>query len=190
MQPYNGKQLNNSVAWNHALNKGYLIWNYWCSNYLVEGRGSGEGVGGGTMNTIEPNIRSFGVHKRDTYWQHGYQLFDFLLPFLPPRRTPPWLRNGGRTAGRLLPRLPLPRLPLRGLPPGRPTGSGETRRGALSAIWGLVISSLNPKHRFLRFRYRLFHHRCRPLIRFYRSYHLQHSNSSHFKWKKKYNKPL
>ena len=58
---------------------------------------------------------------------------------------------------------------------------GETRRGALSAIWGLVISSLNPKHRFLRFRYRLFHHRCRLLVRFYRSYHLQHSNSSHFK---------
>ena len=58
---------------------------------------------------------------------------------------------------------------------------GETRRGALSAIWGLVISSLNPKHRFLRFRYRLFHHRCRPLIRFCRSYHLQHSNLSHFK---------
>ena len=58
---------------------------------------------------------------------------------------------------------------------------GETRRGALSAIWGLVISSLNPKHRFLRFRYRLFHHRCRLLVRFYRSYHVQHSNSSHFK---------
>ena len=62
---------------------------------------------------------------------------------------------------------------------------GETRRGALSAIWGLVISSLNPKHRFLRFRYRLFHHRCRLLVRFYRSYHLQHSNTNHFKWKKK-----
>ena len=43
---------------------------------------------------------------------------------------------------------------------------GETRRGALSAIWGLVISSLNPKHRFLHFRYRLFHHRCRLLVRF------------------------
>ena len=65
---------------------------------------------------------------------------------------------------------------------------GETRRGALSAIWGLVISSLNPKHRFLRFRYRLFHHRCRLLVRFYRSYHLQHSNTNHFKWKKKYNR--
>ena len=64
----------------------------------------------------------------NTYWPYGYQLFDFLLPFLPPRRTPPWLRNGGRTAGRLLlPRFPLPRLPLPGLPPERPPGSPPER---------------------------------------------------------------
>ena len=142
--------------------------------------GGGEGVGGRTTKTTEPNIKSIGVRKRNrsrlhqnvtpgklikprpilwevstlnkappllnwllyfegmllrsrwglnTNWPYGYQLFDFLLPFLPPRRTPPWLRNGGRTAGRLLlPRLPLPRPPLPGLPPGRPPGRLTGRR--------------------------------------------------------------
>ena len=57
----------------------------------------------------------------------------------------------------------------------------ETRGGALSAIWGLLISSLNPKHCFLRLRCRLFHHRCQLLVRFYRGHNPQHSNSSHLK---------
>ena len=70
-------------------------------------------------------LRSRGLN---TYWPYGYQLIDFLLPFLPPRRTPPWLPNGGRTAGRLLlPRFPLPRLPLPGLPPERPPGRPPER---------------------------------------------------------------
>ena len=57
----------------------------------------------------------------------------------------------------------------------------ETCGGALSAIWGPVLSSLNPKHRFPRLRYRLFHHRCQLLVRFYRSHNPQHSYSSHLK---------
>ena len=57
----------------------------------------------------------------------------------------------------------------------------ETRGSALSAIRGLLISSLNPKHCFPRLRYRLFHHRCQLLVRFYRSHNPQHSYSSHLK---------
>ena len=57
----------------------------------------------------------------------------------------------------------------------------ETCGGALSAISGPVLSSLNPKHRFPRLRYRLFYHRCQLLVRFYRSHNPQHSYSSHLK---------
>ena len=57
----------------------------------------------------------------------------------------------------------------------------ETRGSALSAIRGLLISSLNPKHCFPRLRYRLFHHRCQLLVRFYRSHNPQHSNLCHLK---------
>ena len=49
----------------------------------------------------------------------------------------------------------------------------ETRGGALYAIWGPMILP--------RLRYRLFHHRCQLLVRFYRSYNPQHSNLCHLK---------